>query len=147
MTEVLFYHLQRIPLERVLPGLIEKTLERGWRAIVQADTRERVDALDSLLWTYRDESFLPHGVLGDQHESRHPVFLTTDSGNPNRATVRFLIDGATVANVSDYDRVVFMFDGNDPRSVDQARDSWRTAKNEGHTVSYWQQNEAGRWGK
>ena len=35
MTEILFYHLQHQPLERVLPTLLEKTLERGWRAVVQ----------------------------------------------------------------------------------------------------------------
>ncbi len=145
MTEVLFYHLQRVPLERVLPGLLEKTLERGWRAIVQTDTKERIDALDSLLWTYREESFLAHGVLGEPHESRHPILLTTETGNPNQASVRFLIDGTTVSDVSDYHRVVFMFDGNDPQSVDQARDTWRSAKGDGHDVSYWQQNDAGRW--
>src|SRR6516225_1397864 len=36
MTEIVFYQLQRQPLERVLPTLIEKSLERGWRVIVQA---------------------------------------------------------------------------------------------------------------
>ena len=31
MTEVLFYHLQNMTLESVLPPLLEKSLERGWR--------------------------------------------------------------------------------------------------------------------
>ena len=62
MTEVLFYHLQNMPLERVLPPLLEKSLERGWRVVVQTASEERADALDSHLWTYRDDSFLPHGT-------------------------------------------------------------------------------------
>ena len=48
MTDVLFYHLERTTLEKVLPGLLEKSLERGWRAVVQATTEERIEALDSL---------------------------------------------------------------------------------------------------
>ena len=62
MTEVLFYHLQHQPLEAVLPTLLEKTLERGWRAAVQVTTEERMSALDDHLWTFTDESFLPHGT-------------------------------------------------------------------------------------
>ncbi len=145
LTEVLFYHLQQMSLERVLPGLLEKTLERGWRAVVQADTRERVEVLDALLWTFRDESFLPHGMSGDKQESRQPIFLTTDVDNPNGASVRFLVDGAAISNIADYQRVVFMFDGNETQSVEHARDIWRSVKTEGHEVSYWQQDEAGRW--
>ena len=39
MTEILFYHLQRQPIERVLPGMLEKSLERGWRVIVHPECR------------------------------------------------------------------------------------------------------------
>ena len=40
MTEVLFYHLENQPVERVLPPLLEKSLERGWRVVVQAASEE-----------------------------------------------------------------------------------------------------------
>ena len=62
MTEVLFYHLQDMSLENVLPPLLEKSLERGWRVVVQSTSEERADALDAHLWTYRDDSFLPHAT-------------------------------------------------------------------------------------
>ena len=61
MTEIRFYHLQKQRLEDALPALLEKARERGHRIVVQAGSPERVKALDSLLWTYRPESFLPHG--------------------------------------------------------------------------------------
>ena len=47
MTEVLFYHLQNMSLENVLPPLLEKSLERGWRVVVQSTSPERTDALDA----------------------------------------------------------------------------------------------------
>jgi DNA polymerase III subunit chi len=147
MTEILFYQLERQPLDQVLPGLLEKTLERGWRAVVQAGTAERVEALDALLWTYREESFLPHGTAGDGSTDRQPVFLTAAEENPNQAAVRFLVDGADCGDLGSYTRIVYLFDGRDDEALQRARRQWKTAKGAGHQVTYWQQNDRGRWEK
>ena len=147
MTEVLFYHLQQQPLERVLPELLEKCLERKWRAVVQVGSEARRDALDAHLWTYRDDGFLPHGTAKDGRAAAQPVWLTAEDDNPNGANVRFLADGAEAANYSDYQRVVRIFDGNDPDAVDRARAAWTEAKTAGHDATYWQQSDAGRWQK
>ncbi len=147
MTEILFYHLERQPLERVLPTLLEKSLERGWRAVVQVGSEERVDALDALLWTYREEAFLPHGTLADGNAELQPVFLTDDTSLPNGAQVRFLVDGAVLDDVSGYERIVYMFDGNDPDAVESARETWRGLDKQQHEITYWQQSEGGKWEK
>ena len=147
MTEVLFYHLERQPLERVLPQLLEKSLERGWRAVVQAGSPERVEFLDSALWTYRDESFLPHAASRDGNQAEQPVFLTDKSDNPNGAAIRFLVDGATANEFGGYDRMVFIFDGRDEDALAGARLQWKAASAAGHQVTYWQQDEANRWVK
>lgn len=147
MTEVLFYHLERQPLERVLPLLLEKSLARGWRAVVQASSEERVAALDATLWTYRDEAFLPHGTSGDGHAGMQPVFLTAGDDNPNRADVRFLVDGAEASDTAGYRRIVCLFDGSDEAALAAARGQWKAMQAEGHEVTYWQQDESGRWVK
>lgn len=147
MTEILFYHLERQPLERVLPELLEKCIERGWRAVVQVGSEERRDALDAHLWTYRDETFLPHGTVKDGSAEAQPVWLTIGADNPNKANVRFLADGAEASDFAAYTRIVIIFDGNDPDVVDRARASWKTVKGDGHEATYWQQNERGRWEK
>jgi DNA polymerase III subunit chi len=147
MTEVLFYHLEHQPLERVLPSLVERTLERGWRAVVQAGSEERVEALDTLLWTYREESFLPHGTRRDGNSAAQPVYLTSNEENPNGAGVRFLVDGAEAVELSGYDRVVYLFDGRDETAVAKAREQWKAAKGAGCAVTYWQQSSEGRWEK
>lgn len=147
MTEILFYHLERRPLERVLPELLEKCLERGWRAVVQTSARERLEALNTQLWTYREDSFLPHGSAADGPPERQPVYLTTDMENPNEASVRFLVDGADIADPSAYTRVVYLFDGADEEAVALARTQWVAARDGGHEVTYWQQNDDGRWEK
>ena len=88
MTEAVFYHLLRKPLEKALPELLEKSYERGWRVVVQAASEERVDALDAHLWTYRDDSFLPHGTAREGEAAAQPILITSGDHNPNGATVR-----------------------------------------------------------
>jgi DNA polymerase-3 subunit chi len=147
MTEVLFYHLEHQPLERVLPNLVERTLARGWRAVVQAGSEERVEALDTLLWTYAEESFLPHGTKRDGNDAAQPVYLTTEDANPNGAAVRFLVDGAEASEITGYVRIVYLFDGHDASAVARAREQWKAAKAQGCEVTYWQQSPEGRWEK
>jgi DNA polymerase III subunit chi len=142
MTEIWFYHLQRQPLERVLPTLIEKSLEKGWRVAVQARSEERLDALDSWLWTYSDESFLAHGR----------VYLTVGIENPNGAALRLFVEGAKIAPAltksgANYARAVALFDGRDAEELALARAQWKELSERGFAVTYWQQGENGRWEK
>jgi DNA polymerase-3 subunit chi len=146
MTEVLFYHLQEQPIEKVLPNLLERSLERGWRAVVQAASDDRVDALDAHLWTFSDDSFLPHGTDREATAAEQPIVLTVGDENPNGASVRFLIDGAPVpTDAGSYQRLVLLFDGGDPEAVAAARERWTAAKAQGFDVTYWQTDERGRW--
>jgi DNA polymerase III subunit chi len=148
MTEVLFYHLQGQRLEGVLPTLLEKSLERGWRVVVQGVSEERIDALDAHLWTYRDDGFLPHGTWREPEAQAQPVLLTVNEGNPNTADVRFLIEGAAVpADAEGYRRIVLLFDGDDEEAVAAARAHWSEAKAKGFEATYWQPDDRGRWVK
>jgi len=144
-VEALFYHLTESTLEVALPPLVEKSLERQWRVAIQTADEERRDALDTWLWTYRDDSFLPHGTDRDAHAPHQPVVLTTGPGNPNGAAIRFLVDGATPGQLDGYVRVVFMFDGHDSAQLEAARGHWKTMKAAGHDVTYWQQGADRRW--
>ncbi len=148
MTEVLFYHLQGQKLEGVLPVLLEKSVERGWRVVVQGSSEERIEALDAHLWTYRDDGFLPHGTWRESEAAMQPVLLTVNDGNPNKANVRFLIDGAAVPEDADsYQRIVLLFDGEDEDAVAAARQHWSAAKAKGFEATYWQPDAQGRWVK
>lgn len=148
MTEIYFYHLQSQPIERVLPTLLEKSLERGWRVVVQAASEERIEALDAHLWTFRDDSFLPHGTHKQPEANEQPILLTINDDNPNRAQVRFLIDNAPVPDdASPYQRIVLLFDGDDDEAVAAARTRWTQAKEKGLDATYWQPDAQGRWVK
>ncbi|MBP2460653.1 MULTISPECIES: DNA polymerase III subunit chi [unclassified Rhizobium] len=147
MTEVLFYHLTESKLEDALPALLEKSIERGWKVVVQTAEDVRRDFLDAHLWTFRDDSFLPHGTDAAPMPQEQPVLLTATAENQNSATVRFVVDGAEPPPLDPYERVVFMFDGYDQLQLEGARAQWKKLKGDGHALTYWQQSPKGRWVK
>ena len=152
MSETLFYHLERKSLDDVLPGLLERTRERGWRAVVQVGSAERMAALDTHLWTYSEQSFLAHGTAAEGHSSRQPVYLTTEEENPNGAQVLFLVGGAmpsdwSAPRLAGFARIVLLFDGRDPEALAAARAAWHDAKQARHDVTYWKESPSGKWEK
>ena len=146
MAEVWFYHLEQTGLEQALPELLEKTLAKGWRAVVRAPSRERLEHLDGWLWTWREDSFLPHGAADQPNAERQPVVLTGGEGNPNGAQALFLIDGADPGEIEGFERCVILFDGRDEAATAEARGRWAALKRAGARISYWKQGERG-WEK
>ena len=145
MTPVFFYHLERQPLDSVLPKLLATSLERGWRVVVQAGSEERAEAIAAHLWSFDEESFLPHGTKADGFPDLQPIWITAENDNPNNANIRFFVDGAAVGDIGGLTRAIIMFDGNNAEAVEAAREGWKRFRGAGHEVSYWQQDEQGRW--
>ena len=151
MTEIRFYHLERRGLEKALPGLLEQALAENARVVVQAQSREAIEALDEHLWTYSDESFLPHGLASAQDANAQPVVLADDDSNPNGATWRVLIGGARLAAAIGVGAtrppavLILLFDGADAQELAAAREQWREIEVAGHKPSYWRQDDAGEW--
>ena len=145
MTEVRFYHLQAWPLERALPKLLEKVLERGHRVVLLTDSSERAEALNGHLWTYEERAWLPHGTAGDGHAGDQPIYLTAREENPNGADVLVLVDGVESGQLDRFAIVIDMFNGQDETAVAAARERWRRCLERGFTLTYWQQTERGAW--
>lgn len=145
MSEVRFYHLQRLRLEAALPKMLERCLERGDRAVVMLGSPERVEALAAQLWIHNDRGFLPHGTAEDGFAARQPIWLTDKDENPNGAQVLFLADGAQSAAMESFMLCAELFDGGDEQAVAAARRRWAAYKEAGHKLSYFQQTDAGGW--
>ena len=148
MAEILFFHLQSRPFEQVLPTILDRALSRGQRVVVEVSSQERLSAVDDHLWTYSDESFLPHVTAMEADAASNPIVLTTHAHNPNAAQVRICAEGVRIPDaMQDYERVVLIFDGDDPDALTAAREDWKKARALGQAASYWQQDDTGRWEK
>ncbi len=147
LTEILFYHLERARLENILPDLLQKSLQNNWRAVLRVGSKEKLEALDDLLWHYNDESFLPHGCSGDAAD--HPIWLTNGDDLPDRRDILFAVEGAgfSLTEIEKLTRCVLIFDGADSAQLEKARNSWTQIKDSPHEATYWRQNSHGRWEK
>jgi DNA polymerase-3 subunit chi len=144
MAEVGFYHLTRSTLADALPQLLSRTLAAGQRALVLGTDPARLDALSAALWA--QPAWLPHGTTVDGDPDLQPIWLSTDPDPSNAAGYLFLIDGAEIDRIKNYQRIFDLFDGNSPEAVTSARRRWKTLRDAGHTLIYWQQTETG-WSK
>ena len=164
MTEVLFYHLEHKPLDAVLPELLEKCYERDWKVYIQCKDKPLAQRLDKQLWTYKTDSFLPHGLDDAPQALRknfdkaefsemQPILIGTEAHNPNNSSVRFLLEGSEIddAELPNYQRIIVMFEGADEQSVMTARQQWKKfkslPKDSLSAITYWQQGVNGRWEK
>jgi DNA polymerase III subunit chi len=145
MAAVQFYHLLTSPLDRALPKLLEKAYAAGYRLLVVTGSEEHAEHLNELLWTYSQDSFLPHGTSKDGHSEDQPIFISTNSESPNSAKLLVVTDGSAPENVGSFERVLDMFDGNNPEALAKARQRWVLYKNNGHSVTYMRQTESGGW--
>ena len=142
-----FYHLQKQVLEDVLPKLIEKAYSTGEKIKIKIGTEQRIEFINSLLWTYNEESFLPHGSKEDGFADLQPIWLTEDDKNPNDAEFLFLVDGANVSQseVVNFQRIFNIFDGNNADELAKARNLWKELKALNSEIHYWQQDTQGYW--
>jgi DNA polymerase-3 subunit chi len=127
--------------------MLERSLRRGWRALVVSPQPARLEALDTALWTYRDDSFLPHGRSDQPNPARQPVLLSPAVDPINRAQVLFALDGADPGPPGPFSRCCILFDGRDPAAVSAARGQWKAAKTLGYVPVYWQEDPNGKWEK
>lgn len=147
MTDIRFYHMTRKTLERALPELLSKALERYPHIVVKTADAAQAEALDQVLWTYDPGSFMPHSAAADAFAAEQPVFLTAEDMNPNSAQMIVLTGGATAEDVAAFTLCCELFDGNDEEAVKAARARWASYKEAGHELTYFQQDDDGRWVK
>ena len=147
MSRVDFYHLQKQSLEEVLPKLLEKAYSSGKKTLVKIGSEERVSFLNGALWTYSEQSFLPHGCKKDGNAEFQPIWLTSEDENPNNAELLFLVDGAKsdIHDIERFIRIFNIFDGQSEEAIAEAREFWKKMKNAGHECHYWQQTPTGNW--
>ena len=145
MSEVWFYHLENQPLDHVLPRIVAKAIERGLPLVIETTSTEQVMKISDMLWAAEDVAFLPHGFEGDGQGELQPVWLTSGTDNPNQSKMRIYTHGAIPTDIATLSRAMLMLDGSDPQALDAARAEWKRHKADGHSVSYWRQDESGKW--
>ncbi len=146
--QISFYHLTRTPLEKALPRLLEKVVEKGARAVVLTPF-ERLKVLDDSLWTYKPDGFLPHStregaIKEGTHAEDHPIWLTDTLENPNQSGYLVVTGGVPLPDLTGFTHCLYLFDSHIDEELKEARASWKIAKTH-EAPRYWKQTEQGAW--
>jgi DNA polymerase-3 subunit chi len=137
-----FYHLESSPIDRVLPSICDKILATGKRLLIVAEASE-LATLDDLLWTYSNDSFLPHARRERPNPELQPILLSDTPEPLNGATNIALGDGRWREEALGFARTFYLFGS---AQLGPARTAWRALKgNEAVEPRYWKQDERGKW--
>jgi DNA polymerase-3 subunit chi len=147
MTDIRFYHMEQSTLDQALPAITMKAWQSGQRVLIKVPDKKEADRLNDLLWTFHPNVFLPHGVDDDKYANRQPVLITQGEDNKNEASILLLTNGCTSEKVPEYNMVCEMLDGRVEAHIKDARQRWKNYKDAGHDLTYWQQDENGKWNK
>lgn len=142
-----FYHLQKSTLDEALPLLVSKAYQTGKHIKIKIGNEVQVSFLSTLLWTFDEESFLPHGTKKDEAPELQPIYLSSEDDLPNGAKILFVVDGADISLdiIEKYERVLYIFNGQSENELIKARNMWKMFQQNGSECHYWKQNELGKW--
>ncbi|NQZ13501.1 MAG: DNA polymerase III subunit chi [Alphaproteobacteria bacterium] len=145
MTEARFYHLQKQTLDQALPLILEKAYQTGKNIVLRVQDKKEAERLNTHLWTYRPDAFLPHGCAKEGNAEHQPIWLTEKDENPNDAKIIILTQGTSTESIEDWDLCCEMLDGHSNDQVTTARAKWKDYKDKGLEVTYWMQSDSGGW--
>jgi DNA polymerase-3 subunit chi len=144
-TTIQFYHLLSTGPERAVPKLMEKALANDARVLMLFDNEASLKSMSDALWSHNPNGFLPHGSAREPHAEQQPILLALTDANLNNATILCIMDGSSPASLSQFSKVLDVFDGNDEAAVAHARSRWVAYKEAGHRLQYVQQQPSGSW--
>lgn len=139
-----FYHLQKTAKDTVLITLVEKSIAIGKRIFIKART-ENINHIDELLWSYKDDSWVPHGAFGNGFEDKQPILIGDTVNHANQAEYLILTDGADISELDGFERCLNIFDEKSEKELQNARALWKALPTGNNKVNYWAQSSTGKW--
>lgn len=137
MTRVDFYILPEIAKrtsDQLLCTLTGKAWRKGNRVYIHTDSSERSTKVDTLLWTFKDTSFLPHGLVKQANIEKTPVLIGHEDPPADLHDIMINMTSSVPLFFGRFDRLIEIVDqASDDR--DQARERYRFYKERGYTLN------------
>jgi DNA polymerase-3 subunit chi len=136
--------------DRVCAVLLEKIFDSGARSVVYSPLCERTKVLDSFLWTFKQNSFIPHGSSENSPQADlHPIWLTDKKENPNSAQTLMLIDCCEESSNDEperlgFSKIIYVVSGSDEDSSKKLRLFYKSIS-EFCNSKFWLQGKNGDW--
>lgn len=114
--------------------LIEKAYKNQHRIYIHAESVALAHQLDELLWTYRDDSFLPHNLLGEGPDPAPPIQIGFEQKPVNHRDILINLQPSIPEFVTQFSRVCEII-RNDAECQAIARDNYREYRTRGYEIN------------
>ncbi len=147
MTQIIFYSTAPLQVEKTLFALLEKSLEKGNKSLLLFRDKEKCLSINEQLWTYKQNSFLPHISEDDQiyDDIDVPVYLSTKNENPFKAELLFSIDGYLPDNIQHFERVIIIIDVNDEILNEKYKNYYLDINKNFEDIVFYKSDDNGKW--
>ncbi len=135
MTNIDFYVLQsHDPAERARFAcrLADKVVRLGHRIYLHTGDEAAARELDTLLWAFRPQSFVPHALLGES--DREPVVIGWGEDPGEHRHLMINLDLRVPTFVGRFERVAEIV-VQDPAIREPLRESWKHYKHYGYPIT------------
>ncbi len=115
---------------RTACGIAEKAYQRGFSIHIKTNDDDEAEALDVLLWTFRDRSFIPHEFYPASSMPMCTVTIGTVN-DPAEAEVLINVSCQTPGNVANFQKIAEVIDAQ-PESIRAGRERYRCYRKQGY---------------
>ena len=147
MTQIIFYSTAPLQVEKTLFALLEKSIEKGNKSLLLFKDKEKCSLINEQLWTYKQNSFLPH-ISEDEKiydDIDVPVYLSTKNENPFKAELLFSIDGFLPDNIDHFERVIIIIDINDELLNEKYKNYYLDINKNFEDIVFYKSDDNGKW--
>lgn len=138
MTRIDFYLLQEQAQGNrftLACRLVEKAYRQQHRIFIYTASQEESQHMDRLLWTYRQDSFIPHGLLHKVDTALTPVLIGHEDDAGNEHDVLVNLSNKVPAFFSRFERLAEPLDQT-PELVTAGRERFRYYRERGYPLNH-----------
>lgn len=114
--------------------LVEKAYKNRHRIYIHTEDQIIAHRMDELLWTYRDDSFLPHNLYGEGPEPPPPIQIGFNVTPENHRDILINLSSQVPAFYTQFNRLLECVAG-EIQIQELARERYRYYRTQGHPIT------------
>ena len=116
--------------------LTEKAFRLNYSILIKTPNQKVSNEIDTLLWTFRYESFLPHEIVDDNtSKTESPITVSHSKKNPIAADLLINLSGAMPKEHKKFSRIVEIVISDD-EAIKKSRQRYIEYRETGHTIKH-----------
>lgn len=145
MKEINFYCIEE-DINTFLYIFLSKLIEKDKKVIVYSESSEKIEKLDSILWTMKKTGFLPHLLYDEKGAENTPVLISNKK--ENKFNSNFLLISTFVDDINflnSFEKTFYIFSPMNQNLMNETEKKWNEYRENGFNTKMFRKNSLGKW--